>query len=466
MSQRLAVTTGYVVLGAALLWSRLFHLGHSFWVDEIVMVDGYVRAGPREILTSSGLNHQLMVLLSWVATTVAGESEIALRLLSAVPFIAGAALVTAWLHGRVGPLSGMLFLFLATVSPLLLDITRQARGYGLAFLAMSVLVIAALEASRTGSIWAVTAMCAAGVLGAWTLPQFAIAFFATAATLLLEKRIRLAVAVGLVLSAVAIYAWYAPHSSAVQSSSQIPDGVQIAFPWVVTAPIDQVLLPALIWIDGTVLVAGFVWVPLVLLALVFIGSSPLLRTRASALIMCSGAVTTTVVLWIGGAYVIPRYVSFLLVPLFMLVATGAAAILQRAARREAAVRTVVCVAVISLLTLRFAALAPDVVALPREANRDAADVIEADPAQLRVLAYVRNPRTLDFYLDRPVRDLRGSDVAAVVCGQDVTVFFVHQPFTLDPVDLPCLERSGVEHHRFAQYARGDETNVWLVPPAA
>jgi hypothetical protein len=307
-------------------------------------------------------------------------------------------------------------------------------------------------------------MCAAGVLGAWTLPQFAIAFFATAATLLLERRIRLAVAVGLVFSAVAIYAWYAPHSSAVQSSSQIPDGVQIGFPWVVAAPIDQVLLPALIWIDGTVLVAGFVWLPLVLLALVFIASSPLLRTRASALIMCSGAVTTTVVLWVGGAYVIPRYVSFLLVPLFMLVATGAAAILQRVARREAAVRTVVCVAVISLLTLRFAVLAPDVVGLPREANRDAAEVIEADPAPLRVLAYVRNPRTLDFYLDRQVRDLRGSDVAAVVCGQDAPVFFVHQPFTLDPVDLPCLERSGVEHHRFAQYARGDETNVWLVPP--
>ena len=69
------------------------------------------------------------------------------------------------------PLSGVLFLFLATVSPLLLDITRQARGYGLAFFAMSVLVVAALEAGRTGRTWAIVAVCAAGVVGTWTLPD-------------------------------------------------------------------------------------------------------------------------------------------------------------------------------------------------------------------------------------------------------------------------------------------------------
>ncbi len=78
-----------------------------------------------------------------------GESEIAYRLLSAVPFVAGVVLVTAWLHRRLGAGSGLLYLFLATVSPLLLDITRQARGYGLAYLAMSIVVVAALEADRT-----------------------------------------------------------------------------------------------------------------------------------------------------------------------------------------------------------------------------------------------------------------------------------------------------------------------------
>src|SRR5262245_48589227 len=132
---RTAVWLAYAALGAALVWSRLAYLGHSFWTDEILMIEKYVRPGPREILTGPDLSHELMALLSWVVSSTVGESEIALRLLSVVPFLAGAILVTSWLHSRLGALSGVLFLLLATVSPLLLDITRQARGYGIAFLA-------------------------------------------------------------------------------------------------------------------------------------------------------------------------------------------------------------------------------------------------------------------------------------------------------------------------------------------
>ena len=150
-----ATVAAYAVLGAALVWSRLFGLGHSFWTDEILMIEGYVRQGPRFILTGASINHELMALLSWDVSSVVGESEVGLRLLSVMPFLAGVVLVTAWLHVRLGALSGVLFLFLATVSPLLLDITRQARGYGLAFLAMSVVVVAALEALQTGRAWLV-----------------------------------------------------------------------------------------------------------------------------------------------------------------------------------------------------------------------------------------------------------------------------------------------------------------------
>jgi hypothetical protein len=465
VSLRPAVAAAYAALGLTLLWSRLFHLGHSFWTDEILMVAGYVRRGPREILTSPSLNHELMALLSWGVTSVVGESEVALRLLSALPFIAGVVLVTAWLHMRFGPLSGLLFLFLATVSPLLLDITRQARGYGLVFLAMSVLVVAALEATRTGDRWMVVAMCAAGIVGAWTVPQFGIGFLATGVAVALDRRVRRATVIGLVVSMAAIYAVYAPHSSnAVQASAQVPDGVQIGFPWVITAPIDQILLPAFIWIDGTALVAGLVWLPLVLLAAVVAASSPLLRNWTSGLVLAAGPVASVLVLWVTDAYVIPRYLSFLLVPLFVLVATGAASILARTARREAFVRGVCCLVLLAVLAVRFAVRAPDVVALPREANRDAAEVIEAHNPPVRVLAYMRNPQNLEFYLGRPVEDLRHTDVATVVCAQDDAVFYVLQPFTLDEVSVPCLRRSGVAHHRFRQYARGNETDVWLVPP--
>ena len=114
-------------------------------------------------------------------------------------------------------------------------------------------------------------------------------------------------------------------------------------------------------------------------------------------------------------------------------------------------------------------IAPDVVNLPREANRDAAEIIAARSAESTpVLAYAILPQSLRFYLERPVLGMEKdewSTVAARVCGVHGPVVYFTQPFRLRPVDVPCLERPGVEHYRFRQYARGEETNVWFVPPA-
>ena len=89
----------YVVLGLALVGSRLVGLGQSFWHDEVVAVEDFIRAGPHEILAGPDLSHELFSLLAWATSRVVGESEIAFRLWSAVPFMAGVALVTVWLHG-------------------------------------------------------------------------------------------------------------------------------------------------------------------------------------------------------------------------------------------------------------------------------------------------------------------------------------------------------------------------------
>ena len=132
----------------------------------------------------ASLSHELYALVDWATGSAMGESATVFRLWSAVPFILGVTLVTVWLHKRHDRIAALRFLFLATVSPLLLDISRQARGYGIAFLAMAVVVVAALEARRTASTWAIASMCLAGVIGAWTLPQLGVAFVATAATLL------------------------------------------------------------------------------------------------------------------------------------------------------------------------------------------------------------------------------------------------------------------------------------------
>jgi hypothetical protein len=460
------VAAAYAVLGTILLLTRFVGLGHSFWFDELFFVAHFVREGPREILAGPDLSHELMAIATWATRSIVGESETAFRLWSVVPFVAGVTAVTAWLHSRVDALSGVLFLFLATVSPLLLDITRQARGYGLAFLAMSILVVAALEAVRDGRTAAVVAMCVAGVIGTWTLPQLGIAFVVTGAVVASDTRVRRSTVIALGVSVAAIVGWYAPHLGQVRSASQIHDGIQISTAWLLTAPIDQVVLPALIWIDGTAAVPGIVWLPLVAIVVLVAAASPLARDRRSLLVLCSGLVATILFLWITQAYVIPRYVSFLLVPAFVLLASGTSSILK-GRTRLALVGTLACLVVIGVLGVRFATIAPDVVLLPREANRDAAEVIERTvPADTPVFTYVRWPENISFYLARPVRPLEDSTkVAERVCSNDRQVVYVWQPFALEEVRVPCLTRPGVRHDRFRQYARGNEIDVWFVPPA-
>ena len=466
---RALVVSAYALLGAALLLTRLVGLGKSYWFDELYFVDYFVRnGGPREILAGDHLSHELYGLLDWMTATTVGDSEIAFRLWSAVPFVVGVTLVTVWLHRRLDPLAGLLFLFLATVSPLLLDVSRQARGYGLAFFAMAALIVAALEADRTGRKATVVAMCGAGIVGTWTLPQFGFAFVATLVVLLPDRRLRVPVAVGLFVSVAAIAAWYAPHVRQVRAASQVDTGaVQISTAWLVTAPIDQVLLPGLIWIEGRNLVASPAWLPFVLLAALVIASSPLLRERGSALILCSGPVATIGALWITNAYVAPRYLSFLLAPLFVLVASGISAILAQIPTRRAIVRTAVCLLVLAALAVHFAFLAPDVMRFPREANRDAAEVIdERAPPATPLYGTLKHPNSIKFYLERPIRVLHWSEVVSRVCDSDRPLVYVMQPWAVTLVDVPCLKRPGVEHHRFRQYARGDEMNVWFVPPSS
>ncbi len=458
------VTTAYVVVGAALGWSRLVKLDKSFWFDELYFVGHFVRNGPGEILAGPNLSHELYGVLDWATAEVVGESELAFRLWSVVPFILAVTGVAVWLHRRVGPVAGLAFVFLATVSPLLLDITRQARGYGLAFAAMCALTIAALEADRSGETRPVAAMCVAGVVGTCTLPQFGIGFMAVGAVLLADRRLRRPVAIGLVASLAAIVAWYAPHLHQVQAASQIHDGLKIQTEWLLTAPIDQILLPALIWIDGTAAVPGLALLPFVVLALLVMASSPFARERQSLLLLAAGPAATVIVLWIARAYVIPRYVSFLLVPLFVLLASGASAIFARISARPPILRSLLCLVVVAVLTVRFATIAPDVVGLPREANRDVAELIARASPKPPVLAYMRHPGNLVFYLKRPVRELQAENVADDVCGADDPVFYVMQPFALEDVSVPCLSRPGVQHYRFRQYARGGEMNVWFVPP--
>jgi hypothetical protein len=466
---RVLVFGSYVVLGLLLLWSRLYGLGRGgFCCDEILTVTAYVREGPREILAGAYLpnNHQLFSLLGWAVSALVGESEVALRLGAAIPFVVGVAIVTVWLHARVDPLSGILFLALATLSPLLLDLSRQARGYGLAFLAMSLVTVGALEAARSDRLWPVIALCVGGVVGTLTLPHFVFAFLAVVAVLALARR-RRALLVGLALTLAAVAAWWAPHVHDVAASASQDYGARISTLWIVTSPSDHVLVPGLWFLDETLPRPGLVSIALLIVFAVVVAASPLIRSRPTASILVAPVVVTIGVFWFTATSVAPRFFSFLLVPLLVLVATGAAAILGDLTTRRSPIRAACALAVLLVPLVASATLLTTVPRQPRESMREVARAISALGApRPEVFGYVFNPGDLEFHLGRLVTQTRTSADVAKACSRREPVVFVTQIWMLEPLTPPCAGRPGTRHLRFEQYARGGAMDLWVIPARA
>jgi hypothetical protein len=464
------IAASYAVLGVLLLVSRFVGLGRSYASDELMTVRGYVGAGLGEILTGPYVpnNHELFSLFGWATWSVVGESAIALRLWSAVPFVLGALIVTAWLHLRVGPVPGLLFLFLVTASPLLLDITRQARGYGLAFLAGAVLTVAALEGLRSRRTSVIATFCIAGVVGTWTLPNFGLAFVATGLALLSDRGLRRPVVLGLVASLVAIFAWYSPHLADILESSRQEYGAPIETAWLLTAPLDQVVVPAFAGIDEILVEPTVTSLVAVIALAAVMASSPLLRARPTALVLLAGTVVSIATVWITQTNVAPRFLSFLLVPLLMLVATGAAATLAGyLTSGRHLLRAMLVLTVIALVGVISVWEAFDILRLPREAAAETAEFIREHSAPTTpVYAYVPYPRDLERYLGKAVVRPRTPPEVRAVCTLGRDVVLVTQPWILEPVAIPCASRMGIRRQTLEQYARGGRMDVWLIPPAA
>jgi hypothetical protein len=464
-----ALTAGaYALLGVTLCWSRLVGLTHSYCCDEIRTVSMYVDRGPREILAGPYLpnNHELFSFLGWLTFTLGGESEVALRLSSVLPFLLGVAITTAWLHRRLGSPSGLAFLFLATASPLLIDISRMARGYGLAFLAMSLLMVGALEATRTGSPWAIAAVAVGGLIGSLTLPHFALAYIATCAVLLAKRELRTRVFLVLALTLALVAAWYAPHLDDIPRSSLAEYGQRIDSRWLATAPIDQTLVPALTQLDDAFVRPSLQSLLFSLLLVAVAGSSPLLRMRFPALVLCVPVVSTVVAFWLTWTYIVPRFFSFLLVPLFILLATGSAAVLARLRTRPAPVRTAMVVAVFGVLSVQLVPLVADVSRMPRDATGEAgATIRRLVPTSAPVVAHVPYPDDISFFLGRPVERAWTSAQAEDVCDRDRAAVYVDQPYLVPDARVPCVRRAGTRHYDFRQYTRGGRIDVWVIPPA-
>ncbi len=245
---RAIVVTSYVVLGAILAWSRLYGLGNGgYCCDEIATVTDSIRRGPSWILSGaySPNNHQLFSLFGWAASSLVGESRgappprrsCAVHRRSRPRDDLAARSLRRALRAPVSLSRDGVALAprpLATGARLRDRLSRHERGRRRGARAAAIEQdVGDRRALRRRSRRRLDAPALHGrVPRDWRCAP--------------RGRMSCArqLALGLGLSIAAIAAWYAPHVDDILDSSQQEYAVEISSAWIVTAALDQTLVPA------------------------------------------------------------------------------------------------------------------------------------------------------------------------------------------------------------------------------
>lgn len=162
----------------------------SLWADEIWSATRYAGEGPLTVLTryDEPNNHVFFNLLNSLPPGRGSVAPLRARMWS----MAAAAALLAWLlasfHRRRAFAWGLLPFLLFAAGPEFLDLTLQARGYGILALFALAASTAAAEHVRTGRTRALVLLAGASLLGIWTVPTFA--FFVGPLWLLLWAAVR------------------------------------------------------------------------------------------------------------------------------------------------------------------------------------------------------------------------------------------------------------------------------------
>jgi mannosyltransferase len=194
---------------------RFVDLGHqSFWVDETVTARLLAKSFPAMLgaLPRSESTPPVYYVLAWIWSRVFGSGEVGLRSLSALLGAATIPVVYAAGAALVSRRAGLIVAVLATVSPLLVWYSQEARAYSLYVLLAALSLLFFARSVRQPSISSLVGWAASSGLALAT-HYFALFLVLGEAAFLLNRQRRRAVwlatasvaAAGLALLPLAIY---------------------------------------------------------------------------------------------------------------------------------------------------------------------------------------------------------------------------------------------------------------------
>lgn len=507
--RRFALIVGVVGVGVFIAWSRTTGLSQSLWKDETRAVAEVISAGPATILFHdlSLDDHVLFNLAAWLTSAVPGDPEIGYRLAAVLPSIAGLVVLALGVRRRLGAGAAAVATILLVLSPVHIDLSKQARGYGLAFLAMSLLIVAALDlAGRDHDLApsdlaagttqpALRAFTAAGIIGCLGFVFFAVPFGITALALVagrtLEFTRRVAARVGVVgVTTAVVYA--RGIDQLVRSAGDFRDHRSLprATPSLIVAGPRIFFQPtfdaASTWVGNvpptfTRLALYGLFVPCVVLGGVVLAQMQ--RRWRAACVLALGVVGTPAVMVLARLAIAHRYWAWSMIPMSVLAGVGAQWLWQVARRRAPSVVRIGAVlligAVVGVVGLGSAQATRHSARVPLEDFKEAGRVIDAfETAHGRVDVLVATEVTagIEYYVRTPdviigperSRDdqepptVRRRHAGKLACDPTTSVAFILFNIDDEQVDLGCLVARGGTVVELAQQDRGGRMIVALV----